>query len=233
MEQGKEARRAYPLILSGLKRLVSPIAMEKDAASLRDLRDRAMFNVAWTCALRASEVGTLRVTDLRETPRGYVVALRKSKTNQEGKPHLKAMPNAQPGNEIVCPNRALQAWLQAIKKIPCGDFSEPPMRKGESKNRPIFSYVDRHGNLGKNGITPRSVNRIIQARARAAGFSEDVIELLTCHSLRRGFATAAAMGKAIETKALEHIGWKDARMYRHYVEDAELFDDHAATSAGL
>lgn len=224
VSEGKEPRRAYPVAIDALRYLVEPLPMPGDETppTLIELRDRALITLAWTCALRSSEVGNIRLSDLRDTPKGFIVTFRKSKTNQEGKPHLKGMPLAEPGNETICASTALRAWLAAMPSVPTAE-----------RNRPVFAYVDRHGNIGNRGITPQSVNRLIRNRARLAGFPGEVCLRITCHSLRRGFATAAAFGGADGIRVIKHVGWKSEQQYQYYVAEADALTDSVVKVTGM
>jgi hypothetical protein len=77
-----------------------------------------------------------------------------------------------PGTEEgTCPVRALRRWLEVA-----------PIDEGR-----VFRRIDRHGNLGI-ALSDRALGEIVAARASAAGLEGD----FAGHSLRAGFATAAA-----------------------------------------
>ena len=52
---------------------------------LLGLRDRAMLTIGWTAALRRSELVALDVADVTRVPKGGVVFIADSKTDQEGR----------------------------------------------------------------------------------------------------------------------------------------------------
>jgi hypothetical protein len=59
--------------------------------------------------MRRSELCDLEVADLTETPDGYRVLIRRSKTDQEGAGQEVAIPRGLK----LCPVASLQAWLTA------------------------------------------------------------------------------------------------------------------------
>lgn len=182
--------------------------------TLQGKRDRAMLLLAFSGMLRTGEVGKINVTDLREVgKRGYVLNIRKSKTHQSGQGQEIAIPHGKIPE--TCPVIAIKAYIAAAG-IDSG---------------PLIHYVDRHGNLGTKGITRYSVVGIIRRVATAAGFED--IDTLSGHSLRSGLASAAAFA-GTPTAVIQLQGrWKTARMVDRYVRDVRLFDNNAATSAGL
>ena len=78
---------------------------------LAGLRDRALLLVGFFAALRRSELAGLTVDQITEHPHGLVLALPRSKTNQDGTRGRagRAAPRRQPRR---CPVIALQAWLE-------------------------------------------------------------------------------------------------------------------------
>ena len=69
-----------PLLLSDLRCLLGAIP----SANRAGLRDRALLLLGWTGVLRRSELVTLDLADVRETPEGVRVWIGRSKTDQEG-----------------------------------------------------------------------------------------------------------------------------------------------------
>src|SRR6202042_2991166 len=109
---------------------------------------------------------------------GLIVTLKRSKTDQDGRGVEKGIPYA--STPALCPVRALRAWLDAAG-IEAG---------------PIFRGVDRHGRVSSERITDRTVARIVQRCALAAGLDPS---RFAGHSLRAGFATTAAQkGKSLD-----------------------------------
>ena len=73
----------------------------------RGKRDRALLLIGFAGALRRSELVALCVEDIERAPDGILVRIGKSKTDQEGRGHLVAIPR---GTRLR-PVEALEAWL--------------------------------------------------------------------------------------------------------------------------
>jgi len=136
--------------------------------------------------------------------------VRRAKGDQEGRGAKKGIPYAaRPG---LCAVRALAAWLEAAR-ITSG---------------PIFRAVGSDGRVRTDALSDRSVARIVQKVAAAAGLDPAT---LGAHSLRAGFATTAAKkGKSLDAIMRQTLH-KSERVARSYVRHAGMFDDNAA--AGL
>lgn len=142
--------------------------LAKCGDGLAQKRDRALLLVGFAAALRRSELVALQVSDVSVRPRGIILHIRSSKTDQESAGQDLPIPR---GGRLR-PVQALEAWLEA------SGISEGP----------IFREVDRHGNVGAAALSDRSVARIIKRVVREAGIDERVF---SGHSLRAGFATSA------------------------------------------
>jgi integrase len=136
--------------------------------------DRALLLVGWTAALRRSELVALEVGDMGFEPEGIVLTIRRSKTDREGAGATVAVPFG--GEEATCPVGALRRWLESAA---IGDGR-------------VFRRIDRHGHLGPT-LSDRALAETVASRAAAAGLEGD----FAGHSLRAGFATAAARGRAV------------------------------------
>ncbi|MGE3661743.1 MAG: hypothetical protein AB7G09_10625 [Pseudonocardia sp.] len=115
---------------------------------------RALLLVGFFAVPRRSELAALAVEHLTEHPRGLVLELPRSKTNQTGAvAELVILPRASRSER--CPVTALTRWLDAAA-ITAG----PMLRKAIKANRPTG-----------RGLHPESVNVLVQnaiARARSA-----------------------------------------------------------------
>jgi site-specific recombinase XerD len=174
---------------------------------LRGLRDRALLTMGWFGAFRRSELVALTVADVNREREGLVVAVRRSKGDQEGRGAEKGIPYA--SSPALCPVRALEAWLEAAT-----------ITEG-----PIFRAVDRHGRIAGEGLSDRTVARIVQGAAERAGLDP---KAFAGHSLRAGFATTAARkGKSLDAIMRQTLH-KSEEVARGYIRHAKLFDDNAA-----
>ena len=174
---------------------------------LADLRDRALLTMGWMGAFRRSELVALTVDDVRPAREGLVVRVRRSKADQEGRGAEKGIPHA--SRSDLCAVRALAAWLDAA----------------EITSGPIFRAVGSGGRVRSGALSDRSVARIVQKVAAAAGLDPAT---LGGHSLRAGFATTAARkGKSLDAIMRQTLH-KSERVARTYVRHAGMFDDNAA-----
>jgi site-specific recombinase XerD len=109
--------------VSGLRRQLGMAQQQKTALEIdplrevlaripgdaRGLRDRALLLIGWAAALRRSELAGLVATDLRFEPDGLIIALRRSKTDQEATGEAVAVPF---GAQVeTCPVRAVRACM--------------------------------------------------------------------------------------------------------------------------
>ena len=105
-------------VVQGIRKTLG-VAQEKKAPMRRaDLvaalaaetspRDRALLLFGFAGGFRRSELAALDVADLERVSAGYVVTLRRSKTNQDGRLERKFIAL---GLAELCPVRALEAWL--------------------------------------------------------------------------------------------------------------------------
>jgi len=116
------------------------------------------------------------------------------------------------GSSTSCPVVALREWLDAAG-IEAG---------------PVFRPVNKAGTVSVGRLTDRLVANIVKVYAGAAGLDE---KQFSGHSLRRGFLTSsAAAGKAI-FRIRDVSRHKSIETMSGYVQEAELFKDHAG--AGL
>jgi len=199
---GKAPKKKTPLEDKALRSLVQ---LFDD--SLRGLRDRALLLVGWFGAFRRSELVALSVGDARFEDEGLRLLVRRSKTDQESKGLEKGLPYT--GDPRLCPVRALRRWLEAAK-----------ITEG-----PIFRAISKTGKLSLRALSDRSVARLLQAAAEAAGL--DAREF-GGHSLRSGFVTTAARrGKSLDA-IMRQTGHRSERIARSYIRHATLFVDNAA-----
>jgi integrase len=157
-------------------------------------------------AFRRSELVALDVEHLEETPEGLRAFIAASKTDQDAEGAAIAIAR---GSSVACPVTAVRDWLDAA-----GITSGPADQQSRDRE-------------------PGASDRLIrcdcrQNYARWAGLDK---RQFSGHSLRRGFLTsAAAAGKSI-FRMMDVSRHKSVDTLRDYVQEAELFKDHAG--AGL
>jgi len=160
-------REAQPFTMDDLRLVLDVVSPE----TLIGLRDRALLTVGLVLGRRRSELVALNVEDLRwsDTPPGYSVDIRRSKTDQEGEAPPCWLPRT---TRTTCPVQALHAWLTAAS-ITSGA---------------LFRSVDKFGRVGGR-LSDRSVSSILARRAEEADLRPGQ---WSGHSLRAGFVTDAA-----------------------------------------
>ncbi|MEN9936567.1 MAG: hypothetical protein RLZZ387_3146 [Chloroflexota bacterium] len=213
-------------VLKGIRRVRGTAPAQKAAAGtevvralvaalgddLAGLRDRALLLVGFAGAFRRSELVALDAADVTFAPEGMLLRLRRSKTDQEGRGETKGIPLGK--NAGTCPVRALQAWVRAAA-----------ITEG-----PLFRRVDRWGRVGAARLSDRSVARVVQRAAAAAGF--DPADYAG-HSLRAGFATSAAAAGVSDRAIMRQTGHRSRQMLDRYVRAGGVFRENAAAEVGL
>jgi integrase len=189
-----------PLVLADLVR-----ALEACPQTTAGLRDRALLAVGFAGAFRRSELVALDVADLRWEPKGVVITIRRSKTDQVGAGRLVALP-VQSATQAV---QALRAWLVA----------------GQIEEGPVFRGVGKAGHVYAKRMTSGTVAALVKKVVQRVGLDP---KLFAGHSLRAGLATSAAQGNKRREKIRAQTGHKSDKMLDRYIREADLFRDNAA-----
>jgi len=175
-----------------------------DGEGTRSIRDRAVLALGLAAALRRSELVGLELRDVEFVPEGLRLAIRHSKTDQEGEGHVIAVP----AGKMLKPVARLQAWLSVRGSAP----------------GPLFWRFDPQGRVVAAAMSDRSVARLVQKYAEKVGLDRETVG---GHSLRSGFLTEAAKNGASLSKMQEVSRQKKVEVLLGYVRSAELFEDHA------
>ena len=178
-------------------------ALKKIPDDLTGKRDRALIMVGFAAALRRSEIVGLDVNDIRHHPKGLVLHLRRSKTDQRGEGKTKAIPT---GRRIHVAE-ALAAWLTAAG----------------IKDGPIFRGV-RGPNVLADRLCTEQVARIVKARAAAIGLNP---KSFAGHSLRSGYISSAADAGATLQTIASHAGHAKIDTTLGYVQVQDAFANHS------
>jgi len=217
-------------VLSGIRKTRGMLPAQKRAAvlpilrkmcatcpqdTLRGVRDRAVLLVGWAGAFRRSEIVLIRVEDLKFVDEGVMVAVPRSKTDQEGRGQVVAIPYG--SDPRTCPVRTLKRWLE-LSAITTGPVFRPILRGKPSRAR---SPEKDGGKL---------ISRIVKRAARRAGLDPAAFG---GHSLRSGLATQAADAGKPDRSIMRHGRWRDRRTLDKYVREAKAWKDNAAQGIGL
>lgn len=183
------------------------------------LRDVAMLSCGFFGAFRRSELVSLNRGDFALDSKGWIITLRKSKTDQEGRGRKVGLPYA--SNPNICPVRTAQAWFQAM------DVANPDV----TPETPAFVRIDNlHDKILTARLTSQVLTRVVKQAAENAGLDPDDF---SAHSLRAGFVTSAVRaGKSVHA-IRKQTGHNSLSMIDRYVRDATVFDDNAAIGLGL
>lgn len=168
-------------------------------ATARGTRNRALILLGWHAALRPSELVALDVADVVDDGLGGLwIALRVSKTDQEGRGRRVHVPAGPAG---YCPVRTLAAWLR-----------ESGITAG-----PIFRAVRWDGTLEPTALTTRSLLRLLVTLCKRTGLDPTQYG---AHSLRRGLVTAAALDGRAAWEIMRKTGHTSETMVRTYIDEA-------------
>jgi len=200
-EHGTAQRQARPLLREDLFVILAAMGDR-----LKDLRDKALLLIAFAGGLRRSELVAVTCDDLDRVQQGLILAIRRSKTDQEGVGRKIGIPF---GRTIHCPVRALENWITAAG----------------IENGPVFRPIDRHGRVSACRLSGEAVSLIVRGRMLAAGFEP---QGYSGHSLRAGFATSATRMGVSTFKIRQQTGHASDAMLSRYVRDGELFLGNAA-----
>jgi len=205
---GTAPAQVAPATIGDIRRMVTRLG-----DNTIDVRDRAVLLVGFAGAFRRSELVALDVADLVDNDDGLVIAVRRSKRDQEGRGDTKAIPYG--ADHETCPVRAVKAWLQ---------------RSGITDG-PLFRPVDRHANINTTRLSGRAVADIVKRAADRAGLDP---HQYSGHSLRAGFVTTAAANGATERAIARQTGHApNSTVLRTYIRPATVFADNAVTTIGL
>jgi site-specific recombinase XerD len=190
----KKAALTADLVSKAIKRIPTDLA---------GLRDRALILLGFAAALRRSELVAIDLADIARHPKGIVITLRRSKTDQVGAGAIKAVPHGHKLKAVA----AIDAWIAAAQ------ISEGPLFRGVRGN---CSLPTR--------LCDRQVARIVQKRAARVGLDPT---LFGGHSLRSGFITSASDAGAELAAIAKHAGHAKIDTTLGYVQVADAFRSHA------
>jgi len=159
-----------------------------DLSTLQGMEEHAILSNGIAGMLRRSEFCAFRIQDRRRDPRGHIMSLPRSKTNQYGPPqHVPILLGSDPA---TCPVRSLDRYVAALEAH--GVTEGALYRPIDYRDRPI----DR-------GISASTVARIVKRLLLRAGVPEDELDLYGAHSMRRtGICKRIKEGLSPETVML-------------------------------
>lgn len=176
-------------------------------------RDAALVLLGYAGAFRRSELVSLRASDLIQDE-GVLVTLRRSKTDQKGEGHAKAVGYG--AHLETCPVRSLKVWMQMA---------------GLAGEDPLFPPIKKGGLILKGkAVSDRAVALILKGLADAMGLEPSNV---SGHSLRAGFATDGYAVGLPEAVIAEQTGHKSRQVLGIYRREADRFAVNCSSSVGL
>jgi integrase len=183
---------------------------------LRGLRDRALILLGFASSLRPRELVAVSKRHVQREPEGLVVHIPRSKTDQEAEgQRVTVLYNT--ANVRACPVRSLTRWME-----------EAGIDSG-----PLFRGVKRNAEVRPDGLSYRTLNRVVKQSCRQAGlstasFSEAKERRYSAHSLRAGHVTDAAAGGAPDSIIMMQTRHADPATLRKYDRPAQQLDDSSS-----
>ncbi|MEQ1711886.1 MAG: site-specific integrase [Hyphomicrobium sp.] len=217
-------RQARPITAAGLQSLIDGLAATLPA----DVRDAALLALGWAGALRRSEIVGLDWSEpgsgsgfLQLDERGLSITLVRSKSSQAD-----AVVVVVPCADMPAACRAVRAWIEFA---------------GIKPGEPLFRPIDKAQRIGAGRLTDRSIARIIkdriEAHASASGSTPaeaaDLAAQFSGHSLRAGYATAAASKDVPTYRIQQHTRHKTAEMVARYVREADKWGKSGLKGVGF
>ena len=246
------ARRAAPLLLAELRSVLAQIELERFPEAVIGRRDAALLVMGFAGAFRRSELVALTVEDVELHPHdGLRIRLRHSKTDQEGRGEIKALPYG--ANPDTCPPCVYLRWRQVLDAAETGGRVEVirllrqqfggdelvhicrdrgALAEGDvlAGDRPLFRSVHKTGLPGDGELSGHVVGAVVKRRAAAAGMNP---KTLSGHSLRAGFVTQAVRGGADAGSIMRQTGHRSHAMVELYRRENAPLINNAVTALGL
>jgi len=207
---GVAQRRARALTWPMLEKVVARIP-----ANFIGRRDAALLLVGWAAALRRSEIVALTMDDIDFVEHGFIVHIRKSKTDQSAAGFEIGVPHARSSDS--CPVKRLRAWID-LANIKTGPLFFPIGGSGRKWTADIYA---------RRPLSSRMVNEIITRRMNDAGIPSDGF---SGHSLRSGFITSAAEAKIPEYKIQIHTRHRSYAVMRKYIREGGIFVENTLSA---
>ena len=209
----RPAKQAAPAVPDVLRLL---LAACQPASAALGARDRAMLLLGFGAALRRSELVALRIGDVEPVPgRGLRLLVRRSKTDQHGRGEEVAV-WANPGEPLLCPFIAFDAWLG--HRTQARDFDRSAAESVQ-RERPLFCAVTKAGRPTGAALSDKAVARLVKSAAARAGLDP---ERYSGHSLRAGLATAADAGAGL-ADLMRQTRHKSTQVALAYLRPADLW----------
>jgi integrase len=246
---GRRPRRPEdPLDLVDLRAMVTTARESATTwrTKLRERRDTAALVLGWAGAMRRSEIVSLTVGDVRRTREGWIMIVRKSKTDQDGMGQRKALPVGEHLETcgpcayvrwLACHNaydrmgragliRLLAADRPHTQHVCAGPLPEVPAEVE------VFRSVTASSDLADRAPGGQLIHTLVRRRLAAARPDLDITRY-GAHSLRAGFVTEAFRTGHEPTTIMKQTGHKSVESLLNYARDNNIHVQNAATTIGM
>lgn len=201
-------RGAAPILPAHVRAMVGELGQGTKAT-----RDRALLLLMLATGMRRSELVALTCADLDWTdPRGVVLAIRRSKTDQTGEGREISISRG--ADPATCPVRTLRAWLAA------GGFQAGP----------VFRSVDRRGQVADRPMTGAGVAYVVKQAAERAGMDP---QRVSPHGFRAGHVSARRAAGEDAAAVMDTTGHRSVAMLRRYDRASRRFRSDVSKALGL
>ena len=209
--KGSIQKGKKPLLINHLKLIINVINDQK-IKEIKKFRDKSIILIGFGGGFRRTELISIDREDLEFVPEGLKITIKRSKTDQFGEGMIKGLPYFT--DETYCPVKNLEKWLE-ISNIKTG---------------PIFRRFSKGSLLTDKRLTDQSVVLLMKEYLNIAGIDN---KNFAGHSLRSGFATAAAESGADERSIMSMTGHKTTQMVRRYIKEVNIFKNNALSKIKL
>jgi integrase len=168
---------------------------------LRSRRDIALVLIGFWRGFRGDELSRLQVEHTQaQAGLGITFYLPHSKGDRQHR----GTTFRTPALKKLCPVQAYINWITVAGIV----------------QGPVFRKLDRWGHLADEGLNANSLIPLLRRIFNRAGVAGD---LYTSHSLRRGFATWAAVNGWDIKALMTYVGWKDMKSAMRYIDTGDSF----------
>ncbi|WP_416063792.1 site-specific integrase [Rhodococcus indonesiensis] len=218
------------------------------ADEVAERRDTALLLLGFAGAFRRSELVALTCGDVSlHRLDGLHIKLRRSKTDQEGRGTIRALPFTH--SHTSCPPCAWMRWAQIVAAHDTGGrpavirllrgaepFAAHVCRGPRPRTvpvSPLLRAIRKNGNLSETALSGAAVHAAIRRRAESAGYDPELVAQLGGHSLRAGFVTQAFRNGASAHAIMRQTGHTTPAMLEVYAREHAPLLGNAVTNLGL
>ncbi|MGU3438421.1 integrase [Actinomycetes bacterium M1A6_2h] len=239
-----------PLLVADIALLVTT-ARDRCAGWADDVlerRDSALLLMGFAGAFRRSELSDLTCGDTTlHRLDGLHIRMRKTKTDQEGRGAVKALPFTDCHH--TCPPCAYVRWVQVVAAFDAGSrpsvirllrgrepFDDHVCRGGVPRTAaraPLFRAIAKNGNLGAAALCGAAVHATIRRRAEHADYDPTLVAQLGGHSLRAGFVTQGFRNGSDAHAIARQTGHSSMAMLELYARENAPLLGNAVNNIGL